>query len=417
MRLSHWVGLICFLLPTAPAWASSGNMLPRANASALGMADANVALAQGPSSQFINPANLAGEPDKGSWEAGGLFGLITADLRRLAAAGATSAGEYPTKDNKPIIPYAAFAQRWSENMVVGFSFEAPHGLSSEWPDHSFDLNLGPFGAADLAQLAELRVVRFGPAIALNMNERWSFGARLFGQYVEAKEENDISKVEGDGTTLGAQLGLRYSIGDIVVGAAYTTRTNTEIKGSLRDIHPVAASSLVAGDATADILLPARLQAGLALRVSPDMWWEWDIDWIEWAYVDELTIRQSNGTIANAGKNERHNRNTLSFRTGVKWTYSPTLTLYAGLGYDPSPTAEQDVSPTSSMVRKTRLGLGATRLLASGTKVEAAYQFVRGHSRRISESDQDSFGGTDTNLFEGTYESRSHIFGLNLTKEF
>lgn len=419
MRFAHWIGLTCCLSATTPAWGSSGNALPRPNASSLAMADANVALAQGPSCQFINPANLIAEPSGATWEAGSLLGVIKVDLRRSAAAGATTAGEYPAKDIHPIIPYAAFAHRWSDRMVIGFSLEASHGLSSEWPDHTFDLNLGPAGTADLAQSAELQVLRFGPALALKVNDQWSFGARLFGQYVEAKEENDISKVKGDGTSVGAQIGVRYAAGDIVVGAAYSTRTNTEVKGSLSDIHPVVGSSLVAGDAKADILLPARLQTGVAFRLTPSVWWELDLDWIEWSYVDELTIRQSNGTVANAGKNERHNKNTLSVRTAIKWTYSPTITLYAGLGYDPSPTAEEDAQPTSGMVRKTRVGLGVTRQLASGTKIEAAYQFVRGHARQINETSQDNLRPTDpdTNLFEGTYESRTHILGLNLVMAF
>lgn len=417
VRFTHWIGLSCCLSAAVPAWGSSGNALPRPNASSLAMADANVALAQGPSSQFINPANLSGEPSGATWEAGSLLGVIQAGLRRSAAAGATTAGEYPAKDIRAIIPYAAFAHRWSDSMVVGFSLEASHGLSIEWPDRTFGLDLGPAGTADLAQTAELQVVRFGPALALRANDQWSFGARLFGQYVEAKEENDISKVRGDGTSFGAQIGLRYAVGDVVVGAAYTTRTNTEVKGSLSDIHPAFASRLIAGDVKADILLPARLQTGVALRLTPGVWGELDLDWIEWSYVDELTIRQSNGTIANAGKNERRNQNTLSVRAAIKWTYSRTTTLYAGLGYDPSPTAEADAQPTSSMVRKTRLGLGATRVLASGTKIEAAYQFVRGHSRQVNETNQDNIGVTDTNLFEGTYESRSHILGLNLVMAF
>lgn len=382
------------------------------------MADANVALAEGPSSQFINPAALlTGPAAKTTWEAGGLIGHITADLRRPVAAGAAMAGNYPAEDNTAVVPYAAISYPWSERVTVGFSFESPHGLSSEWPDHSFDLNLGPFGTADLARRAKLQVIRVGPAAAIKLNERWAVGGRFFAQHVEAKEENDISSVEGDGTSVGAQVGVRYATRDMILGAAYTTRTRTEVKGSLSDVHPIATSSLVAGTATADILLPARLQAGIAFQVKPDVWWELDLDWMGWAYVDELTIEQSNGTVANAGKNQRDHSNTLSVYTGVKWTYSPRLTLYAGLGYDPSPVAEKDVIPTSSTVRKTRVGVGVSRLLASGNKLELAYQFIRGHSRKIGESSQDSFGGADTNLYEGTYDSRTHIIGVSYTADF
>lgn len=416
MHCYKWIACALTIL-SGTAWAS-GNTLPRPNAAALGMADANVAISQGPSSQFINPANLAAPPDtKGSWEAGALVGRVEANFRRPSAAEATLAGDYRADAIYPVIPYVASLHPWSEAVTVGFSLESPHGLSTEWPDHTFDLNLGPFGTADLAQKSELRVIRLGPAAAMKLNDRWAIGGRLFVQHVEASEQNDISKVKGDGNTLGAQIGIRYTRDNMILGAAYTTRTRTEIEGSLSNIHPVAAGSLVAGDASADILLPARLQTGIALRVSRAVWWELDLDWIEWSYVDELTIMQSNGTIANAGRNQRHNRNTLSIRSGVKWEQSPQLTLYAGLGYDPSPVPEEDASPTSSVVRKTRVGIGATHQLSIGKDLSVAYQFIRGHSRQINESSQDSFGVTDTNLYEGTYDSRSHVIGISYRSEF
>ncbi len=397
---------------------ASGNTLPRPTASAFGMADANVALSSGPSAQFINPANIvgSGSPDV-HWETGTLFGSVSAHLNRPAAAGATAAGGYDAKTTYPVIPYAALTYKYSDRATIGVSLESPHGLSSEWPDHSFDLDLGPFGTADLAKKAELTVIRIGPAIGFRVDDHWNIGTRLFAQYVEAKEENDISTVKGDGTSAGAQLGIRYQAPNYIVGAAYTTRTNTEIKGSLSNIHPVAAASLIAGDARADILLPDRLQTGLAWRIHPDVWWELDLDWIGWSYVDELTIIQSDGSIANAGKNERHSKNTLSVRTGVKWQRSPKLELYAGLGYDPSPVAEEDVVPTSAMVRKTRVGLGATRLLERGMRLDVAYQYIRGHARQVNETTQDTFGGSETNLFEGTYNSRSHVLGVNVSGAF
>lgn len=414
MQRYKWVGLVGALLLSGPGWATSGNTLPRPSASALGTADANVALATGPSSQFINPANLAVEHnDHPSWEAGTLLGYITSDLRRPAG------GRTPAEDNTPIVPYAAVARWWSAHVAVGFSVELPHGLGNEWPDRSFEW-VTPLGAVDIAQMAELQVVRFGPAVALKLDERWAIGGRLFAQHVRAQENNDLYDVEGDGTSLGAQLGLRYALDNVILGAAYTTRTRTEIEGSISNVHPVAASSLIAGDATADILLPARLQAGIALRVAPNVWWELDLDWIEWAYVDELTIVQANGTVANAGKNKRHNRNTLSVRTGGKWTYSPRLTLYAGLGYDPTPTAERDATPISGLVRKTRIALGATHHFPEA-RLDIAYQFVRGHSRRVRESDQDNFkvgsSVVDTGLYEGTYDNRAHIIGVSYIAEF
>lgn len=406
----------------SPLVLASGNTLPRTTSEALGMADANVALSSGPAAQFINPANLIVENDNGSdWDAGGAFGRVSTSFSRPAVAGFGGAapGRVKADTQRPFVPFAAFRFAGSERRAFGFSIESPHGLKLEWPDGAYGVSTAPlpFGVLDIAQKAELTSVRFGPAVAIALNDRLSFGARVFGQYIDVLDENDLSTAEGDGTTIGAQLGVRYKSEKFILAAAYTTRTNTEVEGSLKDIHP-AATTLVAGDAEVDFLLPARLQVGIAVPLRPDLWWEFDLDWIGWSYVDELTIIQSNGTIANAGRNTFDSDDTLSTRWGLKWLYSPRLTVYGGLGYDPTPVARIDVSPTVNMLRKVRLGLGGNYTLRNGLRLGFAYQFIRGKRRDISESKQDDIAPLgDTSVFEGEYSSRTHVVGVNLMGRF
>jgi long-chain fatty acid transport protein len=381
------------------------------------MADANVALASGPAAQFINPANLMDLP-RGTrqWEAGTLLGQVDTLFSRSSPASATGTGDHNARTSYPLIPFIAIADRWSENMAVGFSAEWPHGLAAEWKDHSWDVNLGGLGSADMVKLVQLTVIRFGPAAAWRIDDQWSAGARLYAQYVEAVDENDIATLRAAGVSAGLQLGARYRTPDFMFGLAYTTPTNTKVEGKQDHIH-AAATSLVPGDANARILLPGRLQTGVAFRLRPDLWWEVDLDWIGWSYYDELRIHQANGAVISPDKAARHYVDTLSLRTGLKWHKSPRLTLHAGLGYDPTPVPERDATPTASFLRKTRVAFGARYQLARGARLDFTYQFIRGHSRRINASDQDLFGSTDTRLFEGTYESRSHILGLGFTAGF
>jgi long-chain fatty acid transport protein len=417
MKFRQFFPLFLALLPGL-THATSGNTLPRATPEALGMADANVALVAGPSAQFINPANLALPPSSDTWEVGALLGRIRARFDRPVAVSAAAAGRHDAETNYVVIPSAAFAWRYAENIALGLSLESPHGLDTEWPDHTWDRNLGAFGSADIAHRAELSTARLGFAAALRANENWSTGLRVFAQRVEAREQSDLATVNGDGTSVGFQVGLARHSPRWVFGAAYTHRTNTEIKGEQSDLHPAAlATGLVAGPAHADILLPARLQVGNAFRMTPDFWWEIDLDWMGWSYVDELTIVQANGTIANAGKNARHNRDTVSIRTGIKWARSPGRVFYAGLGYDPSPVAERDASPAVSLIRKTRIALGAEQQFDNRLQLGVSYQYVRGHTRTIAQSDQDDASTGDTRLYEGTYSSRTHILAIGLRGEF
>lgn len=414
--------ILVFHIPASHA--TSGNTLPRASSEALGMADANVALASGPSAQFINPANIADRAERAShWEAGSLLARVSVSFSRagVAGLGAATVGSFDADTQRPLILFAAFTFAGSDRRAWGFSVESPHGLTTEWPDRTFNVNLVPLGGtgtADIAKKGELSVIRIGPSAGFVVDGRWRLGGRIFAQTVDALDKNDIFTADGDGVSMGAQIGVRYVSERTIFGAAYTSRTNTEIEGSLRDIHPVASAIVIPGDAKADILLPDRLQAGVAFRLRPDLWWELDLDWIGWSYVDELTIVESDGSIANAGRNARDNDDTLSVRTAVKWLYRPRLTLYAGLGDDPTPVPDEDVTPIQSFLEKTRLGLGGRYLLRNGMRLDFAYQFVRGHGRTIGESKQDDFGALgDTDVFEGKYSGRTHTLGVSLAGRF
>jgi long-chain fatty acid transport protein len=403
---------LCPLLAQA-----SSNVLPRPNSESLGMADANVALAAGPVAQIINPANLVDIRLGGrQWEAGTLLAQVDTHFSRAAPASAARAMDINARTAYPLVPYAALAVPYSERVALGFAVDSPHGLSTEWKDHTWDVNLGSLGSADMVKLAQLTVQRFGPAAAWRLDGGWSVGARLFAQYVDAVDENDIATLRASGISAGLQLGTRYREPDFIFGMAYTTPTNTKVVGKQDNIH-AAATSLVAGDAHARILLPGRLQTGVAFRLRPDLWWEMDLDWIGWSYYDELRIYQADGAVISPAKAARHYTDTVSFRTGLKWERSPRLTLHAGFGYDPTPVPERDATPTASFLRKSRLAVGARYQLERGQQLDFAYQFIYGHKRRIDATDQDLFGSTDTRLFEGTYESRSHVLGLSFTARF
>lgn len=396
-------------LQAHPAQAN-GNSLPRAAAESLGMADANVALISGPNATFINPANLLADDGRTRWSTGGLIGTAHADYTRPAAApGGAAAGDYDSERSYPVVPYAAFSGAWSDRVAWGFSIDAPHGLGTEWPAGTWHVSL-PGIAGDLYRESDLTVLRAGPALAWSPTSRLSLGARVFAQYVEAKEISDVARVEGDGTGAGFHVGARYRTPRLILAAAYTSRTETELDGSFA----VGGSTTPAG---ADFRLPDRLQAGIAWQIVPDVWWEVDADWFGWSYVDQLAIRDATGATLNPDTAVRHNRDTTTLRTGVRWRKAPDFTVQAGIGYDPTPVPDSDLSPTGSILRKTRVALGVLWNLEDDLRLDLAYQYVHGHTRPVGESAQDDLLGADTGVYEGRYSSGSHIWGIGLTGRF
>lgn len=408
--MKAFIGLALLVGATASHYTyASYNSLPRPNAASLGMADANVALATGPAAQFINPANLPSEDGpRSQWETGTLIARVDMDLSRRAPTSETLSAD----TGYPIIPFIALGFDRSDRLAFGFAIDVPFGVALEWRDHAFETNLGPLGLQDIAREGEITVVRAGPAIAWRTRNHVGLGARIFYQYVEARDVSDVGEAEGDGYSIGGQIGVSYRADGYALGASYTHRTHTQIEGRTLRIGESAASA-----GKAEIHVPARLQAGFALALQPDLWWELDLDWLGWSYVDELSIVRADGSILNAGRNARHFDDALSVRTGVRWEATKDRVFYAGLAYDPSPVDERDASPTINNLSMTRAGLGAGFRLHNGLRVDLAYQYVRGHSRRITETVQDDILGIDTGLFEGTYRSESHVLGLTLGGSF
>lgn len=406
MRAALLSGLGALFFLYAGHSFGSASSLPRTTSESLGMADANVALSSGPEAVFINPANLAAGNQ--GWSVGSMFAQV--DVTFTPRSG----NAFDAERRYPLVPYAAASTRLSEHLILGFSVDSPFGIGIAWKDDAWRT---PYNL-DLAQEVDLTVVRAGPALAWQLDPRWSVGGRVFAQYVEAMDKSDFAHVEGDGVSAGYQVGVRWRGARVIFASAYTSRTDTEIEGSITSVHPIAAAGgTVAGPAKASVLLPDRWQTGVAFALAPRFWWEVDLDWFGWAYYDELNIVQSDGRLANAGKNARDSHNTVSLRTGLKWQYSDGWTWHAGVGYDPSPAPEHHVSSVSSMLRKTRAAFGAQRRVSKDLTLGFAYQYIRGHSRRVEETTQDTLGGVDTNLFEGTYESESHALGLSLSGQF
>lgn len=373
-----------------------------------------------PALQTINPATLATAGKGTRWEAGALIGQVEAGFNRASAAGVAPAGSYSAKTVRPVLPFFAFSHALNDRVTLGFALDTPNYFDLQWNDHTYDVNFGG-NNLDLTKGGKLIARRIGPAAALRIDDHWSTGVRLFAQRVDAMEDSDFAKVSGHGETYGLQIGTRYIGKGYLAGAAFTTRTNTDVRGSQTDVDPVVAGTgaLVAGDARADILLPARLQGNVAFALRADLWAELELEWFDWSYVDERTIYQANGTIVNQGKNLRHYYDTINTRLGMKWQKTPHMALYGAIGYEPTQVPEQDVTPAQTFLDRTRLTLGSVWKLGGGDwQLDTTYQYAYGHSRTVNATNQDnSSSGADTHVYEGTYSSRSHSLRISVMGTF
>jgi hypothetical protein len=61
-------------------------------------------------------------------------------------------------------------------------------------------------------------------------------------------------------------------------------------------------------------------------------------------------------------------------------------------------------------------VGFERRFERGLRVALAYQYIRGETRAISETDMDNGTGTE-GLYEGKYSSSTQVLGASLGGEF
>ena len=284
--------------------------------------------------------------------------------------------------------------------------ERPHlGRKSRWFGQR---RHGQTFAADRTAFRTHRRLATGRAAGVS-------GARLFAQYVEAIDENDIATLRASGISAGLHLGVRYRTPDFIFGAAYTTPTNTKLNGGAnRTIStqppPVwSRGTSIPVCCCRDGYRPASLSA---CRTCGGRW-----IWTGSAGRTTTSSRSIKPTAAviSTNKAARHYTDTLSLRTGLKVGEIRAPDAARGLRLRP------DAGTGTAMPRRQRASCAkAVSPLAAAinsnaerisTLLISLFMAIRAS---INATDQDLFGSTDTHLFEGTYRTQTHVLGLSFT---
>ena len=251
------------------------------------MADANVALASGPVAQIINPANLVDiRPGGRQWEAGTLLAQVDTHFSRAAPASAARAMDINARTAYPLVPYAALAVPYSERVTLGFAVDSPHGLSTEWKDHTWDVNLGSLGSADMVKLAQLTVRRFrtgGRLAAGRRLERGCAPVRAICRCGRRKRHRHATCQRHIGwpATRRALPRTEFHLRPGLYHADQHQGCRQAGQHSRRGHQPGRRRCPRAYPVT------GRLQTGVAFRCVRTCGGRVDLDWIGWSYCDEL----------------------------------------------------------------------------------------------------------------------------------
>jgi len=218
---------------------------------------------------------------------------------------------------------------------------------------------------------------------------------------------------GYNAALLAKLGGGFSL-----GAQYRSRVKVEYSGNASfvqfptgydDFDAIVAGLLPFDSNPAgltEVTFPAELRFGLAWQSET---WTFAADAVRmgWDSFDELPITLPDYPLLSSVRPENYEDAT-TYRFGVEKRWEKTA-LQLGYLVDPTPVPTESVSPLLPDADRVGYSVGFSYILSPRVRVDAAYLYLP--------FDERSTEGLDPEGFNGTYDTKAHLFGMSMTVRF
>lgn len=255
-----------------------------------------------------------------------------------------------------IVPSFNYAAPLSQNVVFGFSVVGPFGLKTDYGNDTY--------ARYSATLTSLRVIDFSPSLGIALNDKFSIGFGLDIDHAFAQFDLDAvfmdpitdttSENKGSTNAIGYHLGVLYQYSPQTrIGLSYQSEVTLHLKHGDSDFSGPLANGSSGGTQSSNQLdtkvpLPAVTSLSIFHSFNPT----WDvmatISYTQWSVFDELVLKNV------AGIDETFNpsteitvtipqnyHNTWNYAVGANYHMNEQLFFRSGLGYDETPSNNED----------------------------------------------------------------------------
>ena len=258
-----------------------GFRLPNQDPEGIARGNAFAATADNPSAIYYNPAGIT-QLEGDSFRVG--MYLVSAGIEYTSPTGAKA----KTNSDLQPVPELYYVHRLKDSQFsVGLGVYAPYGLSVDWG------NSAPFNT--LAQKGKVLYACFNPVVAWQVHPTLSlavgptinYSDASFQQSFPAINPAGVFQFKGDGTGYGFNAGVRWQpIEQLAFGINYRYETQIEYKGS-SEFQPLAPTAT-----HGPLIYPQFVVLGVSYRPTKDWNFEVNVDWTDWAKVNQLVF---NGT--------------------------------------------------------------------------------------------------------------------------
>lgn len=437
-----------------------------------GTADANGAEAVDASTIFYNPAGLS-RLDGTQISAGA---TVVVPHSTYNDTGSTRFTGQPTNGsavsgyapNAVTAPSLYISKKIDDKWAVGLGLYVPYGAKL---DYGNDWS-GRYALSNI----KLEAVTLNPSVSFKLNEHHAFGFGIDAEFMKAElgQAVDVpgsitalssgagaaqgallirqitalggnpallrSVRDGHGSNDGKDWGWGFNLGYLFTlddntrfGLAYRSSISHQLRGStVWDFSQVTSDPIV-NQVLAAASHKVNSAALVTLRtpetLSANVFHQFDS---KWAGMADVTFTRNNrmgdlniqfpGTTEGDEVIRQHWNNTVRVSLGGNYTYSPNLTLRAGVAYDESPVKSDELThPALPDSDRMQYSFGANWKLSPRSSIDFAYSFLDFKDARINYTNQCNplatgcTGNGETT--RGLYQTHLSLIGLSYNYKF
>ncbi|MCP3144870.1 OmpP1/FadL family transporter [Pyxidicoccus xibeiensis] len=384
-------------LLAAGASQAAGFQIDTHSARSTGMGNASTAALDDSSAIYSNAANILGveKLDITVGDTGILPSL------RFTPTGGESQGQKLTLSPPP---HAFVVVRPFEKWAFGVGAYTPYGARSRW-EEGF---VGRFKGRE----SSLATYYINPTVAFQPHEyiRIGAGVDVVRTTVELKRALNFVESEGAIHLGGAAWGVGFNAGiqavllpkELTVGLHYRSAVSTTFKGSadFQNVPLEFERRLIDQRVEADVKFPATLSLGMALTPMERLTLALDIQLVDWASFQSLTIRfPDNPSLDNPVAKQWVGK--AKYHLGAEYGVTPELQVRAGFVADLSPSPPETLTPDLPDADRYKFSVGAGYRFGN-LRADAAYQLVL-----LADTESTAPG------IDGTYSGTAHVLGVTL----
>lgn len=372
-----------------------------------GMGGAGTALMHDASAIFFNPAGAAfvnrSELSLG-FTPTFAKGEFTEDLTNATSATTSPVGT-------PFSVYGLFQLKDSSRLKLGLGIYTPFGSTVEWQN-------GWMGRFALTRLA-LRSIFFQPTVSFRITDKIGIGAGMVYSYGSVNLQKDIpiqgqdgvygsAELSGTAHAFGYNVGLYFEPTKFLnIGLTYRSQVNMAISDGTAtfNVPSSVADKFPSGSFSSSLPLPQVLTLGIGVKASDELAFALDVNYVGWNAYDTLGFDYANNTESlEDTKSARRYENSVAFRMGGQYKFTPILTARIGLAYAMTPVQDGYVTPETPDANRINYTAGFAYEL--NDKLNFDFSLLYTQVKR-----------SDTNLetaLSGTFKTRVIAPGFSIT---